>query len=148
MDRRSRRLEGRETRGIGFLLPCLDQLWASVPSYKPLSVGVVLLDLVPAGQHQPHLIAADNGRLQKLWPLIDRHQRLLWSLLNRLRPVSRGRAGVQRPCRISPGAGEAGVLNRQSVALHFQRALIFTSTYCDAQVHSRHPNYPNALRSP
>ena len=43
-----------------------------VPRYKPLSVGVVLLDLVPAGQHQPDLFAADNGRRQKLSPLIDR----------------------------------------------------------------------------
>src|SRR6266478_5846739 len=29
---------------------------------KPLSVGVALLDLVPAVQHQPDLFAADNNR--------------------------------------------------------------------------------------
>jgi hypothetical protein len=39
---------------------------------KPLSVGVVLLDLVPADQHQPDLFAADTDRRQKLSPLIDR----------------------------------------------------------------------------
>jgi hypothetical protein len=39
---------------------------------KPLSVGVMLLDLVPADHHQPDLFAADNGRRQKLSPLIDR----------------------------------------------------------------------------
>jgi hypothetical protein len=32
----------------------------------------VLLDLVPAAQHQPDLFAADNHRRQKLSPLIDR----------------------------------------------------------------------------
>jgi hypothetical protein len=50
----------------------LEQLWRRVPRYKPLSVGVVLLDLVPAGRHQPDLFAADNHRRQKLSPLIDR----------------------------------------------------------------------------
>ena len=48
------------------------QLWHRVPRYKPLSVGVVLLDLVPAARHQPDLFAADNHRRQKLSPLIDR----------------------------------------------------------------------------
>ncbi len=43
-----------------------------MPRYKPLSVGVVLLDLVPAARHQPDLFAADNQRRQKLPPLIDR----------------------------------------------------------------------------
>jgi DNA polymerase IV len=59
-----------ETRDTGFLLGCLDQLWPRVPRYKPLSVGVVLLDLVPAGAHQPDLF--DAARRQKLSPLIDR----------------------------------------------------------------------------
>jgi hypothetical protein len=36
------------------------------------SVGVVLLDLVPAAQHQPDPFAADTGRHQKLSPLVDR----------------------------------------------------------------------------
>jgi DNA polymerase-4 len=61
-----------ETRDTGFLLARLEELWRRVPRYKPLSVGVVLLDLVPAGQHQPDLFAADNDRRQKLSPLIDR----------------------------------------------------------------------------
>jgi hypothetical protein len=56
----------------GFLLARLEQLWPRVPRTKPLSVGVVLLDLVPAGRHQPDLFAADNHRRQKLLPLIDR----------------------------------------------------------------------------
>jgi DNA polymerase-4 len=60
-----------ETRDTGFLLGRLDQLWTEVPAYKPLSVGVVLLDLVPAAQHQPDLFAADHKH-QKLSPLIDR----------------------------------------------------------------------------
>jgi hypothetical protein len=36
-----------ETRDTGFLLARLEELWRWVPQYKPLSVGVVLLDLVP-----------------------------------------------------------------------------------------------------
>lgn len=42
-----------ETRDTGFLLVCLDQLWDRAPRYKPLSVGVVLLDLVPASSAGP-----------------------------------------------------------------------------------------------
>ena len=60
-----------ETRDTGFLLARLEEVWQRVPRYKPLSVGVVLLDLVPADQHQPDLFAADNQRRQKLSPLID-----------------------------------------------------------------------------
>jgi hypothetical protein len=61
-----------ETRDPGFLLTCLEQIWHRVPRTKPLSVGVVLLDLVSAVHHQPDLFAADNHRRQKLSPLIDR----------------------------------------------------------------------------
>jgi hypothetical protein len=61
-----------ETRDTGFLLARLEQLWPRVPRYKPLSIGVVLLDLVPASHHQPDLFAADNDRRQKLSPLVDR----------------------------------------------------------------------------
>jgi DNA polymerase-4 len=60
-----------ETRDTGFLLDRLDQLWTEVPTFTPLSVGVVLLDLVPATRHQPDLFAEDHKR-QKLSPLIDR----------------------------------------------------------------------------
>ena len=61
-----------ETRDTAFFLARLEEIWQRVPRYKPLSVGVVLLDLVPADHHQPDLFAADNGRRQKLSPLIDR----------------------------------------------------------------------------
>jgi DNA polymerase IV len=61
-----------ETRDTGFLLGRLEQLWSRLPHYKPLSVGVVLLDLVPADQHQPDLFAADDHKRQRLSPLIDR----------------------------------------------------------------------------
>src|SRR3984893_13123935 len=55
-----------ETRDTGFLLARLDQLWTEFPRYKPLAVGVVLLDLVPAARHQPDLFAAADQRRQKL----------------------------------------------------------------------------------
>jgi DNA polymerase-4 len=61
-----------ETRETGFLLRCLEQLWLRVPPCKPLSVGVVLLDLVPGSRHQPDLFEAAGERRQKLSPLIDR----------------------------------------------------------------------------
>jgi len=61
-----------ETCDTGFLLARLEELWHRVPRAKPLSVGVVLLDLVPADHHQPDLFDADDGRRQKLSPLIDR----------------------------------------------------------------------------
>jgi hypothetical protein len=68
-----------ETRDTGFLLGCLDQLWPRIPRYKPLSVGVVLLDLVPAAKHQPDLFDAANQRRQKLSPMIDRiNDRYVW----------------------------------------------------------------------
>jgi DNA polymerase IV len=59
-----------ETRDTGFLLASLDKLWRRVPRTKPLSVGVVLLDLVPAGQHQLDLF--EHHKRQKLSPMIDR----------------------------------------------------------------------------
>jgi hypothetical protein len=63
-----------ETRDTGFLLARLDQLWKQVPRYKPLSVGIVLLDLVPATMHQPDLFDTDTDTAQRkqLSPLIDR----------------------------------------------------------------------------
>jgi hypothetical protein len=45
----------------GFLLARLEEVWQRVPRTKPLSVGVVLLDLVPAAQHQPDLFAGDSA---------------------------------------------------------------------------------------
>ena len=61
-----------ETCDTGFLLARLEELWHRVPRAKPLSVDVALLDLVPADHHQPDLFDADDGRRQKLSPLIDR----------------------------------------------------------------------------
>jgi DNA polymerase-4 len=65
----------QETRETGFLLARLDQLWAQVPPYKPLSVGVVLLGLVTASRHQPDLFAASSPGHQQLSPLVDRINR-------------------------------------------------------------------------
>jgi hypothetical protein len=70
MDRRSRRLVGRDQLPRGFLLACLDKLRRQVPRYKPLSVGVVLLDLVPSAGHQLDLF--EHQKRQRLSPLIDR----------------------------------------------------------------------------
>jgi len=47
-----------------FCSPASRRYGAAFPRTKPLSVGVVLLDLVPAGQHQPDLFAANNQRRQ------------------------------------------------------------------------------------
>jgi DNA polymerase-4 len=60
-----------ETQDTDFLLSRLTQLWKKVPYIKPIKVGVVLLGLVPATKHQPDLFA-DNGRRQRLSPLIDK----------------------------------------------------------------------------
>ena len=49
----------QETRDTGFLLGRLEELWRRVPRYKPLSVGVVLLDLV--GRPRP-LISGSLSR--------------------------------------------------------------------------------------
>jgi DNA polymerase-4 len=84
----------QETRDTGFLLARLEQLWRRVPRYKPLSVGVVLLDLVPAGRHQPDPFAPDNHWRQKLSPLVDRINDR-YGRRDQLRPVSARRAGVQ-----------------------------------------------------
>ncbi len=59
-----------ETRDTADLLAGLDRLWTGVPRYKPLSVGVVLLDLVPAASHQPDLF--EHHKRQKLSPVVDR----------------------------------------------------------------------------
>jgi hypothetical protein len=76
LGRRSRRLLGRDqlsgnARDRVFAGPSRSALVACAQN-KPLSVGIVLLDLVPAGQHQPDLFAADNRRRHKLSPLVDR----------------------------------------------------------------------------
>ena len=63
-----------ETQDTDFLLARLVQLWRQVPRMKPIKVGIVLLGLVPAAQHQPDLFA-DNARHQKLSPLIDQINR-------------------------------------------------------------------------
>jgi hypothetical protein len=45
------RLDFMKPTTPAFLLARLEQLWTDVPRYKPLSVGVVLLGLVPASRH-------------------------------------------------------------------------------------------------
>jgi DNA polymerase-4 len=59
-----------ETQNTGFLLEQLQLLLNSVPANRPLSVGVTLLDLVPAAQHQPDLFEASE-RHDRLSPLMD-----------------------------------------------------------------------------
>jgi DNA polymerase-4 len=63
-----------ETRDTDFLLARLEQLWGNAPPFKPLSVGVMLLGLVPAIHHQPDLFAS-NPRHLRLSLLIDRINR-------------------------------------------------------------------------
>jgi DNA polymerase IV len=64
----------QETRDTDFLLARLKQLWTGVPPYKPLTVGVVLLGLVPAMYHQPDLFAEEAPH-DRLSPLIDQINR-------------------------------------------------------------------------
>ena len=45
-------------------------LWARAPASEPLSVGVVLLHLVPDDRHQFDLLP-DNPRRQRLSALVD-----------------------------------------------------------------------------
>jgi DNA polymerase-4 len=59
-----------ETQDTGFLLRQLARLFETLPSYKPLSVGITLLDLVPATQHQPDLFEGSE-RQDRLSPLVD-----------------------------------------------------------------------------
>jgi hypothetical protein len=70
----------------------------------------VLLDLVPAGRHQPDLFAADNRRRQKLSPLVDRINDRYGRCtigFGLLPPEVRA---LQRPRRFPAGAGKLGVL--------------------------------------
>jgi DNA polymerase-4 len=60
----------QETRETSFLLARLEELWSGIPTYKPLSVGVTLLDLVPAQHHQPDLFG-ERERPSRLAPLVD-----------------------------------------------------------------------------
>lgn len=60
-----------ETCDTNFLLARLENLWSHAPPFKPLAVSVVLLGLVPEGEHQPDLFASDPRR-EKLSPLVDR----------------------------------------------------------------------------
>jgi len=60
-----------ETQDTDFMLARLTQLWKQAPPMKPIKVGVVLLGLIPAAQHQPDLFA-DNSQRQKLSPLLDK----------------------------------------------------------------------------
>ena len=59
-----------ETRDTGLLLAGLERLWTGVLRYKPLSIGVVLLDLVPAASHQLDLF--EHQKRHRLSPVVDR----------------------------------------------------------------------------
>ena len=63
-------IDFHETYDTGFLLARLENLWTRVPHYKPLRIGVVLLDLVPAARHQGDLFATST-RHPKLSTVID-----------------------------------------------------------------------------
>jgi DNA polymerase-4 len=65
----------QETRDTSFLLAQLECLWEKVPALKPLTVGVTLLDLVPAIHHQLDLFGEENTRQERLSPLIDQINR-------------------------------------------------------------------------
>jgi DNA polymerase-4 len=66
----SNEISFQETCETSFLLGRLEELWSGVPSYKPLSVGVTLLDLVPAQHHQLDLFG-EGERPNRLAPLVD-----------------------------------------------------------------------------
>lgn len=65
----------QEARDTGFLLERLEQLWLNVPADKPLSVGVTLLDLLPAQHHQANLFEQRVGE-NSLSPVVDGLNRL------------------------------------------------------------------------
>jgi len=63
-----------ETQSTDFLLAQLTRLWRNVPRTKPMKVGIVLMDLVPAARHQPDLFADTRPMAQRrlrLSPVID-----------------------------------------------------------------------------
>ena len=99
-----------ETQDTGFLLARLDELWRRVPRYKPLSVGVVLLDLVPADHHQPDLFEADRPAAPETVAADRPHQRPLWPRRHRLRPAAAHGARFSGHAAFPAGAGEVGVL--------------------------------------
>ena len=99
-----------ETRDTGFLLARLEEMWQRVPRYQ-------------AAQRRRRAARPGARRSASAGPVRGRqpaapetvaahrpHQRPLRPLLDRLRPVSARRARVQGPRRLSPGAGEVGVL--------------------------------------
>ncbi|MBV9203207.1 MAG: hypothetical protein JOY83_26415 [Alphaproteobacteria bacterium] len=61
-----------KTRDTGFCSPAWRKLAAGPAHQATKRRYGVLLDLVPAVQHQPDLFAADDDRRRKLSPLIDR----------------------------------------------------------------------------
>lgn len=63
-----------ETQDTNFLLGRLLTLWRDFPMIAPIKVGVVLMGLVPAAQHQLDLFIDSNAfvkRRQRLSPVID-----------------------------------------------------------------------------
>jgi hypothetical protein len=93
------------------LLARLDQLWPRVPRYKPLSVGVVLLGLVPASGHQPDLFAAGSQGHQQLSPLVDRIVSTgATGVARSASASSRPRSANSKAMPFPAGAGELGIL--------------------------------------
>jgi hypothetical protein len=65
---------------------------------------------VPVSQHQPDLFAPDTNKRQKLSPLVDSINDRYGRCAIGFGLFSARRARFQGPCRLSPGAGELGVL--------------------------------------
>ena len=118
-----------ETDDSGFLLARLEQLWPRVPLYKPLSVGVVLLGLVPASRHQPDLFTIGSRRHQQLSPLVDlinrRYGRCTMALASsRPRYASSKAMPLSGGCLNAGSFGESRCLYKPNSA---SRALIVAS---------------------
>ena len=97
-------------RDTGFLLARLEELWKRVPRYKPLSVGVVLLDRVLADHHQSGLFDTDSCPRQKLSPLIYRMNALTTVTAAALSASAcfGAMCAPSSVCDLSPDAGDMG----------------------------------------
>jgi DNA polymerase IV len=102
----------QETCETAFLLGRLEQLWHGVPTYKPLSVGLTLLDLVPAQQHQPDPFG-ERERSSRLAPLVDGLNRRFGRNTVGFGKVPDCSSKVFGPCCVSTRAGELGILMRR-----------------------------------
>lgn len=69
-------LQFGETNNTIKLLKYLAEIWAQVPKHRPLRIGVLLTDLIPASAHQYDLFAVNDGpqaeaRQEKLIASLD-----------------------------------------------------------------------------